>query len=682
MNTRKTNQRMTQIQNDFIDVFSGLLESARTRISDIKPSQWVEENRMMTPDVSPLPGMFSYKNSPYTREIIDCLAPDNPARQIAVMKGAQIGFSTGVIEGGIGWIVSNNPGNILFLVGHEDLVKDAMTKVDRMLDNTSIESKSDKKVRSLIRSSSNRSRNTKTGDTDSIKEFPSGYMKLGSANHKVLRNISMQFGFIDDFESMKQDSKQSGSTLDLINQRFAAYAKKKKVYFISTPELEETSNIYPVYLAGDQRKYHVNCPCCNELIVIEWSVKSELNENEKGGIFWQLDENGELIESSVGYVCYKCGNFFDDSIKSDLIKSGKWIPTAKPSRPGNVSYHISSLLAPVYMYSWTDYVRQYLEANPVGGKRNEQKWKTFQNLVLGLPYKQEGKKIKATDLQLNIRPYERMTIPEKLSIADGNGKIVLITLGSDLNGKEDDARLDYEIVAWSENGATYSIDHGSIGTFVNNDKKAHLREHWTYRRGVERSVWTELDRIMETIFVTDTGRKMRIFMGGVDSGYMTNYAYDYVENSNHSLVALKGKDIDKYQNLHADLKTYRKSREHGKLFLVETNHTKDVLASHMSLKWNPDFQSSQPMNFMNFPTPSNGKYLFQNYFSHFEAEHKVIDKSGNFIWQRITAAHQNHIFDCRLYASVVRDIFLDLVFAESKIKNGTWSDFVGLIMGK
>jgi len=35
-----------------------------------------------------------------------------------------------------------------------------------------------------------------------------------------------------------------------------------------------------------------------------------------------------------------------------------------------------------------------------------------------------------------------------------------------MNGTEQDARMDYEVVAWSESGATYSIKHGSIGTFI------------------------------------------------------------------------------------------------------------------------------------------------------------------------------------------------------------------------
>ena len=665
------------MSENLISVLENILEGARERLSDILPSEWTEQRRVMSTDVSPVPGLFSYKNTPYTREIVDCLAPSHPARVVAVQKAAQIGYSSGVIESGIGWIISEAPGNILFLVGHEDLVKDSGKKLDTMIDATGI--------RHLIKSSSGRARSTKSGDTDTMKEFPNGYLKLGIANHKSLRNISMQYGFIDDFESMKGATEQSGDTAKMIEQRFAAYAKKMKLFYISTPELKETSNIEPQYLLGDQRKFHFPCPCCGEKIRLEWEIPSELNENEMAGIHYELDEAGELIDGSVGYVCYKCGEFFDDSKKMDWLNKGEYIPTAKPKRPGYYSYHISALYAPSFMFGWDHYVRQYLEAVPVGQPRNEDQYKTFKNLVLGETYEPTGESISATELQNNICDYEILSVPEKLSINQGNGKIILLTCGSDLNGKENDARLDYEIVAWSESEANYSIIHGSIGTFVPKEtaeqKKRSDRKKWTYRHGEPNSVWPEFDKILGAIYQTDTGRKMRVLITGLDSGYMTEFAYQYADNSNFNVICLKGKDDDKFINLYVDRKFYKNSQEKpGKLFLVEANLTKDHLARCMSLKWREGSDASQPPGYMNFPTPSKGLYLPRNYFSHFEAEHKIVDRRGNFRWLKKSNQHQNHLYDCRLYSIVVKNILVDRVLKQMKIQNGIWTDFVQLVL--
>jgi phage terminase large subunit GpA-like protein len=639
-----------------------LIDCAHTQISNILPSDWAEKHRIMTGDVSSIPGKFSFLNSPYTREIVDCVSSSHPARVVAVMKGAQIGFSTSVIENAIGWIISQDPGNILFLVGHEDLVSDASKKIDRMIDSTGI--------RHMIKPNSNRAKNQKTGDTDTEKEFPDGYLKIGIANHKVLRNISMRYGFIDDYESMRSDSKQSGSTKELIEQRFASFSKVMKLFYISTPELKEKSNIEPVYEHGDQRKYHVPCPCCGDFIIFEWK-----------NIVYETDDNGNLITGTTGYQCPSCEDVFDDSNKSDLIKLGEWRPTAEPKEPGYYSYHISALYAPTYMFGWEHYVRQYLEANPLNGRRNEAKHKTFVNLVLGETYEQEGETANAIELMNNIRDYEIGTVPEKLSIKDGNGKIVMITLGSDLNGKEDDARLDYEILAHSESGATYSIVHGSIGTFVNKDTKSNQRVKWTYRRGVEFSVWDEFDKVIKSKFTNDnTGSKMSIFFAGVDAGYMTDYVHKFVNDQSSSVVALKGEEYDKPSLLKADRRVFKQSANVPKLYLVESNYTKDLLSGYMSLVWNPAAHKTQPFGFMNYPQPSRGLYGYKNYFSHFEAEHKVVDeKTHRFVWKKRNQNVQNHLFDCRLYALVARDIFIDRLFKSMKIKNGSWNDYVKIL---
>ena len=80
---------------EYAFMITDLMDSAHHEISDIKPSEWAEQNRIMTSDISALPGMFSYDNSPYTREIVDCLSPDDPAHTIAIKKGAQILFYNG-----------------------------------------------------------------------------------------------------------------------------------------------------------------------------------------------------------------------------------------------------------------------------------------------------------------------------------------------------------------------------------------------------------------------------------------------------------------------------------------------------------------------------------------------------------------------------------------------------------
>ena len=666
----------------FEDIIDDLLESAESEISSIHPSTWAEENRMMTSDLSAVEGLWNYYNTPYTKPIVDCLAESHPADTIAVIKGAQIGFSAGVIENGIGWIISQNPGNILFLVGHEDLVKDSAKKIDQVIDGSGI--------RKLIKSSIKRARNTKSGDTDGMKEFAGGYMKLGITNHKSLRNISMRYGFIDDFESMKGETKEAGATTKMIEQRFAAFAKKKKLFYISTPELKETSNIEPVYNLGDKRKWHIPCPCCNEMIILEWATHLKSDINQPAGMTWEVDEEGYLIAESVGYTCQECGNFFDDRNKMEWLNKGEYFPTCKPSRPGYYSFHISALNAPTFMYGWEHYVRDYMDIFK-NGVRNEALYKTFVNLVLGETYEMVSSNISAKELQENIRGYEINIIPNKTSIIDGNGEIVMLTCACDLNGTLNDARLDWEIVAWSEGGARYSINHGSIGTFINLDKNPQLREKWTYKHGAKNSVWTEFYSIITREYQRDNSdKKMKVFIAGIDTGYMDEYAWQFIDNcSGVDVVGIKGRVkknesssfVDKYVDPNRDVKRFKVSRSRNNLFIVDSNKTKDDLDTDMALKWDPTLHDIQPEGFINFPQPRDGKYEYKNYFKHFEAEHKTIDEKGKYVWKKKQSNLQNHLYDCHLYNVVLKDIFSEKILKDAKVKNGNWKDVAQLIKG-
>lgn len=656
-----------------------LLDAAQHTLTSIKPSAWAEANRIMTSDVSPFPGPFSYDKTPYLIEPVDCLSPDHPARIIVIMKGVQSGFSTGVIENGIGWIMSQNPGTILFMARDDALVKQAMEqKIDQMIDSCGL--------RSIIRPNVIRKKNMRTGDTSVSKEFPGGSLTAKSVQVPAsMRQISIRFGFVDDFEAAPYSDKKAGSTTSLIETRFAAYADKMKLFYISTPELKQTSNIEPVFELGDQRRYHVPCPKCGDFIPLYWSV--DVGEDEKAGIHYELNDKGKLIAGSVGYVCQSCLGFFTDRHKYEMNLAGYWKPMAKPSEPGYYSYHISSLYAPPGMYDWEHYVRKWLEANPVDGTANSAQLKTFYNTVLGETWEDRGEAPKATALSMNTRGYDVGEVPEKLSMNDGNGQIMLLTCACDLNGKLEDARLDYEIVGWSESGASYSIAHGSIGTFIPREGKNKAdREHWSYDQAEALNVWGEFKKIIEAQYTTDTGRRMKIMITGIDTGYLDKYAWPFIDGSNSLVVGLKGKNADKGRRDGVDTATFKPAKERGKLYLAEVNQIKDDLAETMKLKWRGGDDIDQPAGFMNFPTPAGGLYTMSNFFSHFESEHRIIEKNkdGKGVgtrWVKVNTVVQNHLWDCRVYNMVLKDIIVSEVCKQIGIKHPTWKDYVDAIKG-
>lgn len=637
-----------------VDIF----DSAAIPLSDTKPSAWTEHNLVMG---EPFPGPYRYSRTPYVREIIDRLAPDDPARWIAVMKGLQIGVSAGVIIPGICYIIKEAPGNTYFTVGAPDLINKSVEKLDLAIDGANL--------RGHLKPQVQRVRNQKSGDTNTKKDFLGGFINITTPNnHKEWRDVSLKYGFIDDFEAAKSRSKESGSTRKLIEGRFTAYADTHKIFYISTPELKATSNIEPAYLLGDQRKYLIPCPCCGAHIELLWEV--EVEKKKVGGITWEVDGAGKLIPGSVGYVCQECGGFFDDKEKSTwLLERGHggdayWQPTAEPSKPGYFSYHISSLYAPLGMKDWTGYVYDWIEAHPPGQERNEDLYKTFVTTVLGQTYVPAKASPKSTAIMKNMRGYDICSIPESMSIKDGNGKIVLLTLSADMNGimeeHREDVRLDYEITAWAESGSVYSIAHGSIGTFVRGEKPEDRADRlpWTYAFNKERSVWPELEKILAQQFPTDTGRSMPILYAGLDCGHFADeYAYPYLDKTNYNVVGLRGDKEDKNIAYGVDVKLFAPAKSRDNLYILQVGLFKDKLHAYMGLKWSKE-DGDQPANFMNFPEASGGLYQYDSYFEHYEGEHKieVHNTEGNatsYRWVKKASTSKNHFWDCFDHATEV-----------------------------
>ena len=177
---------------------------------------------------------------------------------------------------------------------------------------------------------------------------------------------------------------------------------------------------------------------------------------------------------------------------------------------------------------------------------------------------------------------------------------------------------------------------------------------------------------------------MNIMLTGIDTGHYTKFAYDYIDSKVIASVGLKGKDVFKYSRVDKDAPVFKPAIERHSLYIVEVNKVKDELAELMELRWDSGNDNVQPNGFMNFPVPSEGKYIYEKYFSHFESEHRIVDydKSGMGVsikWEKKSTNSQNHFWDVRIYGMVLKEIIAHLVCREAKIIKPTWVDYVDLM---
>lgn len=657
-----------------------------------KPSDWVEENIILPDGVSRYKGPFSYDISPYAKEIVNRIASDDPARVVSIMKCAQIGLTQGLIIPGMAYIIAEDAYPILFMAGDKELAKTSIReRFDPIMQSSGLQG--------LIRPSVIRAKNQRTGDTDFSKEYAGGRMTVeGTNNVTKMRQISVKHIFADDWEAAPRNDKNEGSLRKLMEGRQTSYGNMAKTYFISTPTIKQTSNIEPVYLLGDQRKWHWTCPHCNGLIDLRWRVEKE--DGTFAGIVYDLDEEGHLINSSVRYRCQLCGGDIYERDKYELNLKGQWIATAKPKIENYYSYHLNALVIPPGFVTWVDLAKEWLEACPPGQPVNKGMLQTFLNIRMGETWEEQGETPKVMELMHNTGEYEPGVIPDITSEDSGNGKIVLLTLSCDLNGvmkREgydtiEDARLDWELCAHTSGGQTYSIDHGSIGTFrrardLSKDERDRDgdRVKYTYAMNQPNSVWKEFEELMRKKWPCQSGLEMEVNLTVVDTGYFTHNARQFIESINDiMIVGIKGRVDTNYRAVSKDTPLISRSKEARKLYLLQVNQIKDLLSEQMKLR--PGMDGSQPEGFMNFPQPKDGKYTLKSYFVHFEGEKRTeVLQNGEVIgfnWEKKSSQSLNHFWDVRIYNLAAREIYLDLFrLMDPRIKSLTWNDFITMVEG-
>lgn len=655
------------------------------------PADWVEQNVIVPPSVSRFSGPYSYSLTPYWREIINHLHETSPVRYITVMKSAQNGCTLGVVVPAMLYTIAVDPNNFAFTAGDLFLAKKTIEeRLDTMLRSS--------KLDHLIKPHAVKKGNQRTGDTAQSKEFPGGTGTIGATGSATFfRYWSAKLGLLDDFDTAPVNLKGEGSVKALIKGRQNSFGDTAKTFFISTPKETQTSQTYKQYQLGTQKKWNWPCWNCSAYMPMDWKIT--LEDNSLAGIIWRVDGKGALIKDSVCFRCPHCGEVTQEKDKFELNLNGLWVSTVdEPKEEFHESYQINAITQPQGFAPWTELVKEFMAANPMGQRPIVSDLITFVNTRLGLPFEDSGEAPKSTALMQNVRNYHHGIIPDKTSDEDGNGPIVLVTMACDLGGVYDstteDVRVDWEIVAHAASGVTYSVDHGSIGTFKRtferkNDKAYDSidRVKFTYTKNAGNSVWPILEEIFTRSYTSENEQPFEVRIFAVDTGFFEKQASQFIidmQEAGHRVYGVKGRTDQKYRPLQRDTQPVRRSKEKPKqLYNVEVNQMKDDLAQNMALLRGEG--GEQPSGFMNFPQQNDGKYSYKGYFSHYEGEARkeVKDSSDQVIGYRWDKKHSNvinHFWDVRIYNNVAVHIYLDLVRrSDPKYKDLTWEDFVLLV---
>ena len=605
------------------------------------PSKFAERVRKLPKELSPFFGYFSYKRFPYFVEIVDNFHPLNPVREVVLMKGNQLGSNVSVLETLLLYDIMIDPKPQCFITADTGLIRtNVNVRIESMINIAGI--------RHLIFAQSPKAKGSRnTGDTANAKEYPGGFLHFfGSKNPDRLRQNSYQSAKVDEVDAYKSKLKDEGDVIELIRNRTDAFVRKRKIYWASTPTVDQTSIIKKLFYSGDQRYYNVPCIHCGELQPLVWHGKQE--SGEPYGIVWENDEDYKPIvadpdrgiKSTVRYKCKFCGGLMQNHDKETIMSKGKWIATAESKTPGLVSYHLSPIYNPPGMFSWDDMVKAWAECWDIKNNRikEKEKYRTFRNTKQGLTFEESGVNLRyERTVQFRRHGFIRGKVPNDLALKYSGSPVLILVCSVDVQKNN----LFIDVKGYSAGGATWTIDCFSI-----DGDTAQFN-----------GPWDELDDILrDRIYVGTDGKKYQISITLVDSGWNTEWVYGYAMRHGQGVYVCKGQD---YVDGGATYKLFNQSTlkniHLGQAFHVNTGKLKDRISNaFMGLAWNRE--EYQPSWFPNFPDDFR-----DDYFKQFEAEERVdvydrFDRYLKTIWKQKHGA-ANHYFDTYCYNLAALEIW-------------------------
>lgn len=605
-------------------------------------SEWAEKNRFMTSKVSNITGQFSYDNTPYAKEIANCFSKNSPIREVAIMKGVQLGFTTAIFENVIGYSIAHDPSPMMLVSGDLKLLKDFKTiKIDNLIDNSGLREK-------IIAETDNR-HSRRTGDTAELIDFLGGFLRIsGCHNANSLRSLPIKKLFLDELDAYPQSLAGEGSPIDLAVKRTESYSRTRKIGYISTPLLSCTSHIKEYYEKGDQRKFYVPCPFCHEKQeLIFYSHDGGLYGDDKAvidedknyknndikikrkpyGLIFNSEECKNGNYSSVVYRCKYCGADLKDFHKKKMLIKGEWIPTATAKKPHYRSYHLSALYS--LFKSWEDCVSDFLEAG-----KDPIKLQSFYNLTLGLPYEEtlagveiyKLRKLKEENRNNNVIPQEALFLVGACDVQDD--------------------RLEVEIKAFGDRWRSWGIDHRVIKGNTSNPFD---------------NCWQELFRIKDEIF--HNGMLVKAILIDSGDGEKTDLVYKFCQKDDERVfVPVKGVNTTALTNKKFNLKELD---SYSGLYLLEiyVSLYKNQIARYLNSEWREN--EPYPDGYMTF-----GKEYSEEYFRQLTTERRIKEKlpngSINIKWEQ---HGRNEAFDLCVYCLCGAEFLVNELIKNGQFEN-------------
>lgn len=619
------------MKND-IEWLHGQISELPDKLNLKTPIEFNEETRYLPDSVTSMPGYINFDVNPYMREIVNCFDVRSPIREVAVMKGVQVSYTT-CLESILLYYaacISSTP--IIFATADRELAKVRLeVNILPMFEQSGL---------SHIIQSADIGNQRKTGKSKDLLQWQGGgfMTPIGAKNANKFRQTSAQVLFMDEVDAWADTVGKDGDPVALLTDRCSAYWDHRKIFYGSTPLLEDTSKIYKVYRKGDQRKYYVPCKNCNYLQVIEWE-DADKNRNFE----WEF-ENGSLIAESVAYKCTACGFKHYNYDKTKMFGSDLscWKPTATPLNKLIRSYHVPAFLSPVGMQPWAKCVEAFLRGYDTERNRVQDapSYQVYVNNIEGLPYTLPGNKVDfVSATKLRRFEYKMGEINNSYISKVTGSSILMVICTVDVQKRF----LSVATFGITRDFRVFLIEYFRFNAVHEND----------YCNIAESSCWTALsDFIDNKQYLSDDDIYYKITMTLVDSGYKQDVVANFCSQYSSNVYPIKGVDSIMDKNKIVEFRKFV-TQIGVEGYTINTNYYKERLSTALLYDWKDD--TLQPRFHFSVPLDTLDNSLKELTVESRRKRENLLTGSYSWYWYRPSGV-ENELWDLLVYCHAAVEI--------------------------
>ena len=373
----------------------GTLFASMKAPPDISTREWAEENRVLSSDISPVPGAYDALVTPYMILVMKKL--DDPYVRVVIgKKSAQIAW-TETINNYFGRRIHLDPCNAILAFPTRGT-------------GTSY---SAEKLKPFIRSTP--ALYEVVGNPDRLPwdriTYVGGFMKLVTAGSiSNLKSTTAALVDIEEPDDLKEDVSQQGDALTILKERLKAHPDSKFI-FGGTPANAGSSKVDEAYENSCQYRFHVRCHLCKSFHVMHFdNLRSEPYGKHK-----YHKTYGEFNPDTAKYYCPDCDEpWTDDEKNANVLKSidyheDGWI--ADSPNVEEVGFEFNELLSPFAGSTFVALERKRAVAYVDYDRGNDKKLKSWINNSEGKAYSPPQDDLKVETLREKALSYPFGIVP-------------------------------------------------------------------------------------------------------------------------------------------------------------------------------------------------------------------------------------------------------------------------------